>query len=280
MTQQKHQGASFGSAHDPSRSRTIHVLQLTDPHLMASADGALLGINTRESLDAVIATAKAEPVQPDLILVTGDLAQDGSVEAYQVLADKLKQFDCPSYWLAGNHDNAGVLATVAGPVSGQKQIVLNHWQVLLLDSSVKGDVAGWLADDELAFLEQSLREYPELPALVALHHHPVDIESGWMDAIGLKNREAFWAVIDRHPQVKTVLWGHVHQTLDQQRGGVRLLATPSTCIQFEVGSDAFSVEETAPGYRWLTLSPAGKLTTQVKRVLNYEGKIDRSSTGY
>lgn len=38
----------------PTTARPLNVLQLTDPHLMASADGALLGVNTRDSLAAVI----------------------------------------------------------------------------------------------------------------------------------------------------------------------------------------------------------------------------------
>src|SRR5690554_7424546 len=49
-----------------------------------------------------------------------------------------------------------------------------------------------------------LSEHSGLPAMVCLHHHPVDIGSDWMNQIGLKNREAFWQVIDKHPQVKVV----------------------------------------------------------------------------
>ena len=42
---------------DPKSARPLKVLQLTDPHLMAREDGALLGVNTRESLSAVIEEA-------------------------------------------------------------------------------------------------------------------------------------------------------------------------------------------------------------------------------
>ncbi|OEY66604.1 3',5'-cyclic-AMP phosphodiesterase [Marinobacter sp. X15-166B] len=277
MTQAKFQRTG---PHPQRHPRAIQVLQLTDPHLMAAADATLLGVNTRDSLDAVIAAVKAEPVQPDLILVTGDLTQDASPAAYQALADKLAEFDCPSHWIPGNHDNADVLKAVAGPLASHKHLLREDWQIVLLDSSQRGNVAGWLADEELAFLDHTLQQHAEQPALIALHHHPVDIASGWMDGIGLHNREAFWAVIDRHPQVRAVVWGHIHQTLDQYRGKVRLLATPSTCIQFEAGSDTFSVEERAPGYRWLTLLPSGELITEVKRASDFQVRIDRHSTGY
>src|SRR5690554_8188890 len=94
-------------------ARPLRVLQLTDPHLMANADGALLGVNTRDSLDAVIAEVLKTHGQPDLILATGDLAQDGSEEAYRVLGDRLQTFSGDSAWLAGNHDHVATLARVA-----------------------------------------------------------------------------------------------------------------------------------------------------------------------
>ena len=116
--------------------------------------------------------------------------------------------------------------------------------------------------------------------MIALHHHPVDVGSRWMDNIGLRNREAFWAIVDRFPQVKVVLWGHIHQPLDQQRGGVRLLASPSTCIQFAAGSADFAVADLAPGYRWFELHPDGDLATDVVRAEDFEFSIDLDSTGY
>src|SRR5690554_5951830 len=127
----------------------------------------------------------------------------------------------------------------------------------MLDSSVHGKVHGELSADELTFLDQTLSEHSGLPAMVCLHHHPVDIGSDWMNQIGLKNREAIWQVIDRHTNVRCVLWGHIHQELQQQRNGVQLMASPSTCIQFTRGSTDFAVEPLAPGYRWFELDPSG-----------------------
>ena len=52
------------------QARPLRVLQLTDPHLMANADGDLLGVKTRESLQAVIAEALRAHGQPDLVLAS------------------------------------------------------------------------------------------------------------------------------------------------------------------------------------------------------------------
>lgn len=262
-------------------TRPLRVLQLTDPHLMANPDGELLGVNTRESLSAVISEVLKRHGEPDLILATGDLAQDGSEEAYRVFGNNLGAFSCGSAWIAGNHDNADILQSVASEFcANRRHIIQGGWQFVLLDSSVPGKVFGDLAPSELEFLESCLNQHPELPAVVSLHHHPVDIGSDWMEKIGLKNREAFWRVVDRFPQVKVVLWGHIHQDLQQERGGVTLLATPSTCIQFTAGSSDFSVEPLPPGYRWFELGPAGDFHTEVHRADGFEFTLDRNSTGY
>lgn len=262
-------------------SRPLRVLQLTDPHLMADPDGALLGVRTRDSLDAVIAQVLRDHDQPDLILATGDLAQDGSEEAYRTFGERLEAFACHSAWLAGNHDNAMVLKRIAAEYQADRRhIVQGGWQFILLDTSVPDHVHGELADSELRFLQQTLEQNPEVPALVALHHHPVDVGAGWMSDIGLRNREAFWDILGRYPQVKVVLWGHVHQDLDQTRHGIRLLATPSTCIQFTAGSREFSVEEKAPGYRWFELHSSGALETEVRRAGSFEFELDCNSSGY
>lgn len=262
-------------------ARPLRVLQLTDPHLMANADGALLGVNTRDSLDAVITEVLRSHGQPDLILATGDLAQDGSEEAYRVLADRLGAFRCESAWIAGNHDQVASLRAVAARCGADRRhIIQGGWQFILLDSSVPGKVHGELAESELDFLAEMLEQHPEMPALITLHHHPVDIGTDWMANIGLKNREDFWQLVDRFPQVKIVLWGHIHQTHEQQRNGVKLLASPSTCIQFTSGSSKFSVEDLAPGYRWFELQSSGNFSTEVCRALDFDFELDQASSGY
>jgi len=66
-----------------------------------------------------------------------------------------------------------------------------------------------------------------------------------------------------HRQVRAVVWGHIHQPYDQRRGHLRLMGTPSTCVQFLPGSTQFALDASPPGYRWLWLEPDGSLDTAV-----------------
>ena len=265
----------------PASGGAVRVLQITDPHLMADTDGTLLGVRTRDSLDAVVQCARTRFGNPDLLLATGDLAQDASEAAYHEFARQVSVFGCPVSWVAGNHDDSDLLTEIAGYYrAASRHMLAGQWQVIMLDSAVRGKVHGFLEDAELAFLEEALSAYPDRPALVSLHHHPVDIDTQWMSTIGLTNRDDFWRVIDRFSNVRAVLWGHIHQDLDQYRGDVRLLATPSTCIQFEAGSTDFSVEALAPGFRWLELGSDGTLDTGVVRATDFHYDLDTDSNGY
>ena len=66
----------------------------------------------------------------------------------------------------------------------------------------------------------------------------------------------------------------------EQRGDLRLLASPSTCVQFAPGSEEFQVDRSAPGYRWLRLHADGRLDTGVSRVTGIHFEVDYSVKGY
>jgi Icc protein len=87
--------------------------------------------------------------------------------------------------------------------------------------------------------------------------------SQWLDTIGLADAEKFWRIIDAHPQVRGVTWGHVHQGYEGSRGGVRLFATPSTGAQFRPRSDGFAVDSMPPAYRRFDLHSDGRIDTEI-----------------
>lgn len=257
------------------------LVQLSDSHLFAEADATLLGMNTRDSLQQVIERVRTQQPRVDLMLATGDLSQDGTLESYQQFRDMTRQIDAPARWIPGNHDEPQVMLHAAEHSDFLEPVVdIGNWRITLLDSAVPGSVPGYLQDQQLQLLARALSEAPSRHHLVCFHHHPVSIGCAWMEPIGLRNPEALFAVLDRFPQVKAVLWGHVHQEIDRERNGVRLLASPSTCIQFAPGSDDFKVSEQAPGYRWLRLHADGRLETGVERVQGFEFTVDYGSNGY
>jgi 3',5'-cyclic-AMP phosphodiesterase len=235
------------------------VLHLTDTHIAVDAAYALKGVEVRGSLAKVLAHASRHQSTPELLLATGDLAQDGSEAAYRWLAETLEPAASRLAALAGNHDDPSHLAAV---LPMPRQIQLDGWRIILLHTPVPEAEGGRLADSELAFLAQALAA-PPMPTLIALHHPPLLLGSRWLDAIGLDNAGDFWRLVEHRHQVRAVLFGHAHQAFDAFRGTVRLLGTPSTCAQFLPYADDFALDTLPPGYRTLTLHADGNLETAV-----------------
>jgi 3',5'-cyclic-AMP phosphodiesterase len=274
------------SSHVSAGGAVINLLQISDCHLTKDSQSELLGVVTRESFAAVLAQihqdidAESCPV-PDYILATGDIAQDASAEAYHYFAEQIASLKAPSRWFPGNHDDRLIMRAALEDGPELEQVIrAGAWQVILLDSSVTGAVHGALPDKDLRLLEKTLAERPDLHTLISFHHQPVDIGSTWLDKIGLHNRNDFFDIVDRFDNVRGVVWGHIHQEFEAFRDSVRLMATPSTCIQFTPKSHGFGVEAATPGYRWLKLHENGELESKVLRAESYSFNLDLESTGY
>lgn len=246
----------------------IRIAQMTDTHIMSDPADRFDGVDCDATLRRVLAAIHAEDSQPDLILLTGDLVHDPDATAYQRLGQLLASAPAPIYCLPGNHDHPATMRMHlhAPPVRHDRHVMLDGWQILLLDSWLPNEHAGRLAQAELDWLHQTLAAHRDRHTLVCLHHPPVAIGSPWMDAMGLRNPDEFFSVIDQHPQVRAIIWGHIHQVFETERKGVRLLACPSTCLQFKPRSSDYAVDYLAAGYRWLELHDDGRLETGVKRI--------------
>ncbi|MEY8712174.1 3',5'-cyclic-AMP phosphodiesterase [Mangrovibacter phragmitis] len=262
---------------------SIRILQITDTHLFAGKDETLLGVNTWSSYRAVLAAIHKEARPFDLIVATGDLAQDQSNEAYQHFAEGVSSLAVPCVWLPGNHDFQPAMfsSLKESGISSSKQVLAGKsWQVLLLDSQVFGVPHGELSEYQLEWLEKKLAENPDRQTLLLLHHHPLPAGCSWLDQHSLRNAQALDDVLQRYTGVKHLLCGHIHQEMDVDWNGRRMMATPSTCVQFKPHCANFTLDTVAPGWRWITLHPDGSLTTEVCRLSGSAFSPDTDSEGY
>lgn len=264
------------------RDAPVRLLQITDSHLFAQAEGQLLGIRTADSLQAVLDSIQAQGEPFDLILATGDLSQDYTTESYRRFADMIRPLGRPVFWLPGNHDDGPLMRQVMPDfgISIARQILLPHWQIIMLDTQVYSVPHGWLKPEQMSFLEQCLQTEPERHAVICLHHNTLRVGSAWLDQHDLKNSADLLALLARYPLARLVLCGHVHQETDQIHQALRFISSPSTCIQFEPLSRDFSLDSKAPGWRYLQLYADGRIDTQVHRLPPGCFVPDWSASGY
>jgi 3',5'-cyclic AMP phosphodiesterase CpdA len=247
------------------------LAHLSDPHLRGEPDATE---RLRRVVDHVAGLAR--PV--DAVLVTGDVTDSGDPADYAtanklfaVLGPRTPVLFCP-----GNHDDRAAFRRVllgettgdaaAGPVNRAYQA--GGVEVLLLDSSVPGESAGWLAPATLEWLDRRLAAATG-PALVALHHPPVPLGLPALDRIGLREPGPFETVIRTHGRVLAVLCGHAHAGAAAEFAGRPLRAAPgiaSTVLPpWEVG-ERYGMSASLPPALAFHVLAGGTLTTHYRPV--------------
>ncbi|MCG9728575.1 3',5'-cyclic-AMP phosphodiesterase [Shewanella sp. Isolate13] len=269
-----------------SETESVRIVQVTDPHLFADPEAQLLGVNTAQSLGAVLNTISAVNYPAHFMLATGDISQDYSNESYHSFVEAIAPVGLPCHYLPGNHDDPRIMSLhMQGPkVFGQKRILAGNWQILMLDSTVRGRPGGHMSAEEFELIDSAIKAEPDRYILLVMHHNPILTGCNWLDQHCMDNGEDFIESVAQYPQVKGLLWGHVHQTIDTEHAGphgqLHLMATPSTCIQFKPKSPYFALDAQQPGYRLLELKSDGSILTNVYRVPGETFSPDKEAGGY
>lgn len=244
------------------------ILQISDLHILAEEFATLKGIDTAYYFAKVLNEAHTEHGQFDLILVSGDLAQQPCEKSYAKILTILDYYQTKTVCLPGNHDDYRLMLSVLNSkwVSCAKQLNLKDWHLICLNSQKLDSAIGTLSTEELLFLEQSLISQPNLATLVAVHHHCFPSGSAWLDTMQITNSAEFLNLIKQYDQVKAVTFGHVHQEMQTEINGIPCFSTPATCFQFQPNNEEFIIEDKHAGYRIIELHPQGHFNTRCYRI--------------
>ena len=246
-------------------TESIRVLHLTDPHLFADRNGNLRGTETYATLQRVIAHYEASGWQADIAALTGDLIQDDSAGAYAHCRELLSVLDMPIHCVPGNHDVRSMMREElpSPPFVYCGSAEIGNWLMVSIDSCSAGRAGGIVTADEISRMQSTIASSAADHVLVCLHHPPVLMGSTWLDSVGLDNGEQFLELVRSIGRVRATIFGHVHQSYDADHGGVRVIATPSTCRQFLPGSEAFAIDDRPPAYRRISLLASGELDAEL-----------------
>jgi len=250
----------------------LTIIQITDLHILAEQGKTMSGVDTEQSFKQLLKHIHSKHKKIDLLLVTGDLAEDPCEASYQRIFQALNKYPTRTACLPGNHDNFSLMQQF---ISGQqincdKHLQFKHWQVINLNSKKTGSQGGYLAASELNFLTDTLKNNKPLNTLIAVHHHPVATHSRWMDTMMIENSAELLSLIKDYPQVKAITCGHIHQELQTIKKGKLIFGTPSSCFQFKPLSSEYAIDnnQTGAGYRVFSLDSEGQIETKVYRPNN------------
>ncbi|HEX4731913.1 MAG TPA: phosphodiesterase [Solirubrobacterales bacterium] len=215
--------------------RPFLLAQISDLHL---GEPAISGVKPKKSLLEVIAAIEKLPNRVDAILVTGDLAEHAKPEEYRLAAKLVGRLGVPFYVLPGNHDDRATMREAfALPGSADEPIDyavdLGPVRLVVVDSTIPGEVRGGFEPEQLRWLDAQLAAAPTQPTIVAMHQPPLATAIADWDSVNqpLPERRALAAVIERHPQVRVIVGGHLHRIAASSLAGRPVLVAPSTFVQ-------------------------------------------------
>jgi Icc protein len=238
------------------------IAQISDLHLRPRGVPAIRVVETNMFAARAIASLLALDPRPDVVLVTGDIVNNGTPDEYETAHRLLQRLPMPVYAVPGNHDHRENfrkgLERLPGITSHPRfvQYAIEDYPVRLvaLDTHVPNSSAGELCEDRLAWLDKTLAAARGKPTFLFAHHPPFLCGIGHMDKIRLtEGGERLEAIVRANPQVKAIAFGHHHRPIETLFGGALASIAPSVAHQVELdlrdGEPEGQIAMEPPAYR-------------------------------
>lgn len=214
-------------------------------------------VDSNAMLDGAVRHLNALDRRPDLVLVSGDIVDEGRPEEYAAARTRLARLAMPFLVIPGNHDHrenfrAAFADHAYLPREGPLHWCVDAYPVRLigLDSCVPGKHHGGIDEVGLQWLRTTLAAAPDQPTLVMLHHPPFVSGIPYMDIYRYLDPAPLAAVLQDFGCIERVLCGHVHRTMLRRWAGTVVASCPSTTTEI-----ALQLAPDAPPQSYL--APAG-----------------------
>jgi 3',5'-cyclic-AMP phosphodiesterase len=235
----------------------MRILHLSDTHLDHFDGPNKHGVNAMQSLRQMLTDLATAP-EIDVVVVSGDIADDGSPEAYAAARDLIGAFasarNVPVVYSTGNHDERNAFAKILGSghldASGIDRPVtvidtperaavslVGGYRFITLDSLVPGKGYGWISDAQLTWLRHVLSTPAPHGTVLVFHHPPITLDVPVQHALGLRNPGALADAV-RGSDVQLILCGHFHLQIFGFLESVAVWVTPGVVSRVDLTAAA------------------------------------------
>ncbi|WP_280401293.1 metallophosphoesterase family protein [Nocardia carnea] len=223
----------------------VTIIQLTDTHIRAAGERVHGTVDTYDNLTAVLRQLRDAGRRIDGLVLSGDLTDNGSAEAYRRLRDAVEpaaaELGAQTVYVMGNHDDRAMFGTeLLGSDAARADPELTHdsvaeiggVRVVALDSSTPGRHDGHLTPAQLNWLAEQLRAPAPHGTLLVLHHPPIPSPVATTEYLRLRNPEALAAVV-RGTDVRLIVCGHSHLTGAAALAGIPVWIGPALSYRID-----------------------------------------------
>jgi Icc protein len=260
------------------------IAQISDLHIKRPDALAYNQVDTAAALTRCISTLNRLSPRPELVVISGDLADTPTAEEYAHLKRLLAPLQIPFAAIPGNHDDRALMrAALPAQPYAQADGALNlvravgGLDIVLLDSTVPGSNYGTLDTDTLSWLDATLSASESRPALLFLHHPPFVTGITHMDVQNLRNADALAAILRRHPRAMLVAAGHVHRATLANFAGITttICPAPNHAVALDLAArlpPSFNIEPPALHlHAWFAGGLHGNIVTHWVPIGDFDG---------
>lgn len=256
----------------------MKIAQISDLHVVA--EGKTLGVaSMAENLEKVVAHING--LRPDLVLVSGDISDTGTLADVRRAADILAGLEAPYYVTPGNHDAREALHQGMPPAALPAQEVghlsyainLPKLRILALDSSDPDAPNGRICTVRAAWLAKELASSSE-PTLIFMHHPPMKFSVDETDRPPLEGAGILGRVVAQHSQIERILCGHIHLFAQALWHGRLVCTAPSMGMRLNWNPNTKSASSfllSPPAYLWHMHNDDGEMITHTFSLDDTEG---------
>ncbi len=229
----------------------MKVIWLSDLHFVA--EGPVVGHDPRVRLSRAVDYINSHHGDADCCVISGDLVDRATGADYQALATELRPLAVPVLPMVGNHDDRSLLrSAMVLPDTAMKDFVqyavrTNDAVLVCLDTLTPGSAHGTFCDARLSWLARVLSDTRDRPAIVFLHHPPVDLGLPMQDVDRLRDGEALLELLAECPHVRQICAGHVHRPI---------IGTANDIPFATMRSVLYQAPPPIPAWDWDTFQPA------------------------
>ena len=219
-------------------SRPHHTLvHLSDTHFVKPRELLSGTAPVKTRLTELLEKLVAARVEPEALIVTGDLADRGEPEAYRelraVVEPAAKVMGAETIWAMGNHDHREAMREhlLDEPPHAEPYdlvTMLGGLRVVVLDSTVPGHHHGEITEAQHTWLREVLREPAPEGTLLAMHHPPVPCVQDLAVTVELRDQSRLAQTLGGS-DVRAILGGHLHYSTSATFAGIPVSGAAATC---------------------------------------------------
>ncbi len=250
----------------------LTFVHISDTHIHADPEhtGKHVDFSSRQPVQKLIDTINQLEMDIDFVIHTGDVTHHPETpEHYHIARDILSQIKYPVHYIPGNHDNVAMFQKDFLGLSHEQikpyydyQFDCNDVQIVMMDSHAPVDKPdnhdGFLADEQLTWLDEICSANETRPLVVGIHHHALPTEAPWLDNIVLENGVDFHQILLKaKSRLRGIFYGHIHESLVTVRDGISYYSVNSGWFQtrtWYAAGDAGRDFINNPGFNLVTLT--------------------------